>query len=160
MIDNSIRVDDDQRLALSIKQRNGQSLSVLYDKYAPALLGTIKKIVNNEKLADEILKSTFVKAWDQAASFNESKSSLFIWLINLARQTAVEEIKPAPEKKLPNNTFLYEYKTNGISKGQNQQSAFDLIYYAGLSCMEAAAELHISVAELKAAIRMKIKKLL
>jgi RNA polymerase sigma-70 factor, ECF subfamily len=160
MTDNSIRADEDQRLAFSIKQRNGESFSILYDKYAPALLGIIKKIVNNEKLADEILKSTFVKVWNQAASFNDSKSSLFTWLINLARQTAVEEIKPAPEKNLLNDNYLYEEKTNGMSNGQNKQSAFDLIYYAGLSCTEAAAKLHITVAELKTNIRMKIKKLL
>lgn len=160
MIDNSIESSEDQQLALSIKQRNGKSLSILYDKYAPALLGIIKKIVNNEKLADDILKSTFVKVWDQATGFNESKSSLFTWLINLARQTAVEEIKMAQVKNMPNKSALYDVKTNGISNGHNQPSAFDLIYYAGLNCIEAAAELQITVAELRTNIRMKIKKLL
>lgn len=160
MIDYSTKVHEDQQLVVSIKHQNGQSFSILYDKYAPALLGIIKKMVNNEKLANEILKSTFVKVWDQVTSFNRSKSSLFTWLINLARQTAVEEIKASQVQNLTNNSFLYSEKKNGMSNVQNQQSAFNLIYFAGLSCVEAAAELQITVAELKAIIRMKIKKLL
>lgn len=158
MIDNSILTVDDQELAHSIKQRNDKSLSILYDKYAPALLGVIKTIVNNEKLEAEILKSTFVKAWDQATSFNESKCSLFTWLINLARQTAVDEVKKTEPKNSPGNKSF-----NGAFNGSNvveQQSAFELIYYAGLNCIETAALLQVPVADLRTALRMKIKKLL
>lgn len=164
MTDNLIRTDEDQWLAVSVKQGNGQSFGILYDKYAPALLGIIKRIVNNEKLADEILKSTFVKVWDQVGGFNDSKTSLFTWLINLARQTALEETRPAQVKKPQNNTSVYEDKQNGVNNNssiqeQNKRSAFDLLYYAGLSCIEAAAELHITVAELKNMVRMRIKKM-
>jgi DNA-directed RNA polymerase specialized sigma24 family protein len=164
MIHNSIMADEDQGLAVSVKQGNWQSFGIAYDKYAPALLGIIKRIVNNEQLADEILQSTFVKAWQQVAAFNASKSSLFTWLINLARQTAFEAIKPAQVKNPAYSTPVYEDNNNGVynnshGKGQNQRSAFDLLYYMGLSCREAATELNITVEELKNMVRMKIKKL-
>lgn len=165
MNDSSISTHEDQRLAVSVKQGNVQAFGMLYDKYAPALLGIIKRIVDNEQLADEILKSTFVKVWQQVAAYNASQISLFTWLINLARQTAVEETKPAQVKNPQDNKAVYDDKKYGInnnlySTGQNQRSAFDLLFYAGLSSIEAAEQLHITVAELKNNIRMKIKKLL
>ncbi len=161
---NSIRADDDQRLAVSVKQGNRQSFGLLYDKYAPALSGIISRIANNEKLAEVILNKTFVKLWNQMVTFNSSKTSVFTWLINIARQTAFDEVKSEQKKNPPYDNPVYEENKNGFKNsspinGQNLTSSFDLVYYKGLNFNEAATELDITVAELKTDIRIIINKL-
>ena len=151
-------------LAVSVKKGNHQSVGLLYDKYAPALSGIISRITNNEKLAEEILNITFVKLWNQTGTFNSSKTSLFTWLINMARQTAFDQVKSEQEKNPSYDNPVYEENKSGFKnsapiKGQNLRSPFDLIYYNGLNFNETATELHITVAELKTDIRMIIKKL-
>jgi DNA-directed RNA polymerase specialized sigma24 family protein len=143
MLSNSIGADDLQ-LAIAIKQGNQQSLGLLYDKYAPALSGIIIRIINNEKQAEKILNLTFVKIWNEVAAFNSCSSSLFSWLINLARQTAFEELKSEQEQNPQENNLVYE---------AHQKSAFDLVYYKGLTYNEVATVLQVPVAEVKASIK-------
>lgn len=162
MLRNSNRADEDQRLAVAVKQGNQQSFGLLYDKYAPALSGIIIRIANNEKQAEEILNITFVKVWNQIAAFNSSKTSLFVWLINIARQAAFDEIKSVQAKNPPYIIPVYEANekepaNSSPMNGKNQSSSFDLVYYKGLNFTEAAAKLHITVAELTNNIRMTIE---
>ena len=161
---HSTRTDDDIGLAVSVKQGNLQSFGLLYDKYAPALSGIISSIADNKKLAEEILNISFVKVWNQIASFNTSNTSLLTWLINITRQTAFDEIVPKPKKNPPCDNPVYEvnknrHKNSSSGNGQNLTSSFDLVYYKGFNFNEAASVLQISIAELKTNIRMTIKNL-
>ncbi len=163
MLSNSIRADDDLLLAAYVKQGNQQYFRLLYDKYAPALFGIISRISNNEKMAEEILNIAFIKVWNQRASFNSSKTSLFSWLMAIARQTAFDEIKSEQAKNLEDNNSVYgitktHLKDDSLIQGQNQ-SAFDLVYYKGLTYLEAATKLNMTVAELITNLRMTIKNL-
>ena len=160
MLCNSGRSEDDQRIVVSLKQGNQQSFAMLYDKYAPALLGIISRIVNTKELAEEILSISFVKAWNEVASFNPDRSSLFTWLLNLARQTALAKMKTGDAKNsLKDNPVYGETETGSAGAGIGQKSAFDLVYFKGLTFIDAAAELHISVDEVKADLRSTIQRL-
>lgn len=145
MIGNSIGAADDLRLAVAIKKGDQQSLGLLYDKYAPALSGIISRIVNEEILAEKILNLTFVKAWNDVAAFNSCSSSLFSWLIKIVRQTAFEELTLQQEQNPQRSNLVYD---------AHKKSAFDLVYYKGLTYNEAATVLHLTVAEVKASIKM------
>ncbi|MBL0358724.1 MAG: hypothetical protein IPP72_18490 [Chitinophagaceae bacterium] len=59
IIVNSIRVDVDHGLATTINQGDRQALVVLYNKYAPALPGIIRRVVPTESLAEDIYKQPF-----------------------------------------------------------------------------------------------------
>ena len=158
MSQNTSRSEDDQQLAISIEEGNSDSFGVIYDKYAPGLLGIISRIVNNNKIAEEVLNLTFVNAWNQIVKFNSRNSSLFIWLINLARQTAFDKIKKK-EVKSPHNTSAgYKENNQGSSDEapitrQNQLSAFDLVFYNGRTFEEAAKEQNKTVGELMRSIK-------
>ena len=164
MLRSSNRVNEDEWLGVSLKQGNQQSFGLFYDKYAPAISGIIIRIVNDEKMAEEILNLAFVNAWNQIASFNSSKTSLFSWLINIARQTAFDEIKSVHAKNLQYTNSVYEANTDGslnnaLINDKNQTSSFDLVYYKGLNFTQAAAELQITVPELINNIKMTIENL-
>ncbi len=158
MSQNLSRPEDDQQLAIFIEQGNQQSFGVLYDKYASGLLGIISMIVNNNKIAEEVLNITFVNAWNHIVNFNSSNSSLFIWLINLARQTAFDKVKKEEAPNLYYASAVYDEKYRGASHrisftGQKQLSAFDLVYYKGRTFEEAAKELNKSDGELMQSLR-------
>jgi DNA-directed RNA polymerase specialized sigma24 family protein len=155
MLHTSIGSEDDLRLAVAIKQGNQQSLAVLYDKYAPALAGIINRIINKEKQAEDILTSTFLQVWKQIATFNPSNSSLFSWLIKIARQTALEKVKMEQKKNSPSNNPVDKAHQQHL----NQPSAFELVYYRGLTYGEAATVLKITVPELVTTIRTTVENM-
>ncbi len=164
MLTKSLPANEDQHLAVSVKQGNIHTLGFLYDKYAPALMGIINRIINNKVQAEEILQITFVKIRDQIDLFDSSTSSLFTWLINIARQSAFDKSKSDNLKDQGFIDTLNKQNINNIEEdlsfpGSIQKLSFDLIYYKGLNCNEAAAELKIPVDELKKNIRIAIKNL-
>ncbi len=127
-------------------------------------MGIINRIVHDKEIAEEILKTTFLKIWDQINSFDASKNSLFTWLMNISRYTALEELRSAQLKNPQLTDSVYKQAINSNDDDHSfdmalQKTAFDLIYYKGLSCMEAAAKLNVSVEELKINIRIAIKNL-
>lgn len=151
MLDTDFISKDDLQLAIFIEERDQQSMDYFYDKYSPALYGIIYRIINNKHLAEECLTETFVKALNEIAAFRRSGTSLFTWLLNLARQSAFEAIKQEKGKNSGTHNFVY---------GQDQHySAFELVYYKGLSVMQAAELSGITVTELKTNIRMDLQNM-
>ena len=66
------------------------TFSQLYDQYAPALLGIITAIVSDKDEAVRLLEITFVKIRSQYGLKRADSQSLFIWLLSVARATALE----------------------------------------------------------------------
>ena len=166
MLQNSVLTDtdDDQELVYAVKQGSQQCLGKLYDKYAPALMGIISRISDNEKMAEEILNTAFVKIWKQAVHFDASQNSLFTWLINISRQTAFEKVKSVQLKTPVYITAVHEddKKISGMQSfadEANDMLVFNLVYFKGLSCSEVATLLNITVDEVKNNIKMTIKNL-
>ena len=153
MLSHLQNAEEDQRLMLLLKKGNQQALGLLYDQYAPALLGIIVRITNNRELAEKILHTVFVKAWNGKDSYNGSGISLFTWLISIARQSAFEAMKTDAEKNLSGSYPVYEAPENVIPGN----AAFNLVYYKGFSFSDAATALHLPVSEVTNNIRMTIQ---
>ena len=151
--------NDDTRLVVAVQAGDQHSLSLLYDKYAPALLGTISKIIDNDHLAEESLQLTFVNAWNAISSFNNSENSLFTWLINIARKTAFEKLPSNPAKNLHDNNNVCGATGGGISNKETSAMVFEMVYNKRLSCKEIATLLNMSVDEIKINIKKAVQHL-
>ena len=149
MLFDAARTEECERWVAAVKNGNQQSMGKLYDKYSPALYGIIFRITGDEKLAEQTLTTTFIKAWEESEILHKRDTSLFMWLINIARQAAFDIVKST--------------QLNNVNEKDNKLfrnvSAFDLVFYKGLSFAETAAALCIPVEEVIINIRMKIKDL-
>lgn len=54
----------DAELLIMLKEKNIKGISILYDKYAAAIFGTILRGVNDVALAQKILEDTFIDIWN------------------------------------------------------------------------------------------------
>ena len=142
---------DALQLTAFIDERNQQSMDYFYDKYSPALYGTIYHITNNKHVAEECLLATFVKAWNEIATFRPSGNSLFTWLLHLARQAAFAAVARKSEKNSAPQNFV-----NGMDQ---PPSAFELVYFKGFSLLQAAELSGIPLVELKSTMRMDLKNM-
>ena len=159
MSNDLYKPDEDTRLVMAVQAGDQQCFSLLYDKYAPALLGIISKIIDNEHLAEEILQLTFVNIWNTIARFNNFDNSLFTWLINIARKTAFEKLPSNPAKNLQDCNAVYEAANRGISNLETYAIVFDMVYNKRVSCIEVGTLLNMSVDELKTNIKTAVQSL-
>jgi DNA-directed RNA polymerase specialized sigma24 family protein len=75
-----------------LKNREVSSLKKLHDKYVLPLSGVIAWVVPNEETRNEILKKTFIEAWNEAEGYEPSQTSVFIWLIRISMKVIAEQM--------------------------------------------------------------------
>lgn len=148
MLNTDFISTDDFHLTAFIEERSQQSMDFFYDKYSPALYGTIYRITNDTHLAKECLLATFVKAWNETAAFQRSGRSLFTWLLHMARQAAFNAMVREKEKITIYHTFETSYRQH--------YSAFELVFFKGLSCKQAAELSGLTLMEIKNQVRMDL----
>jgi RNA polymerase sigma factor (sigma-70 family) len=83
---------NESELVQLLKERDKAAFSELYDRYSGALYGVILRILkNNEEAAQDILQDSFIKIWKSFDSYDVTKGSLFTWILNVARNTAIDK---------------------------------------------------------------------
>ncbi|MCW3086289.1 MAG: polymerase subunit sigma-70 [Bacteroidetes bacterium] len=166
-------MDAEQLLIEQIGQGNKQAFSRLYDIYAPALLGMISRMGNDEQKAEQILQATFLKIIGSLTKYNPTGERLFTRMLKIARVLAagpgmISENKAVPEiqqvEHLVNEAAEGHYslekqqKSASFPEPHQPSNALDLVYFNGYSYAATAQQLGISMAELKIKIRKELKQ--
>ena len=72
------------------------AFSLLYQNTAPKLLGIVLRILNNRAWADDVIQDAYLKIWQKAGQFDASKSSPITWMVSIARNSAIDELRKHP----------------------------------------------------------------
>ena len=73
-----------------LRQGDNGGFEILYDRYSAMLFGIILRVVNDNEDAENLLQDCFVKIWKNIASYDATKGRLATWMINVARNTAID----------------------------------------------------------------------
>jgi RNA polymerase sigma factor (sigma-70 family) len=168
----------EDELVLALQRREKVAAEALYDMYSASLLGVIFRIVNDSATAEDILQETFVKIWHSASSYNADKGRLFTWMVNIARNLAIDKLRSKDFKnqnknqEIENNVGYIDKHNNTVYKPEllgvkelvnllrpEQKSILDLIYFKGYTHTEAAEELDMPLGTVKTRLRMAIQQL-
>ena len=163
------------QLIVRLKQQDRAVIGELYDAYGSALFGVVLRIVQSRELAEQVLQDTFVKVWRNAASYDVSKGRLFTWLLNIARNTAIDATRTSH--------FQHYRKTDSIENlvhrpgsdtlnpdhlgvkevvgrlDEKYKSLIDLVYFKGYTQEEVAEETGIPLGTVKTRLRYAIGEL-
>jgi RNA polymerase sigma-70 factor, ECF subfamily len=74
----------------SLQKGSDEAYQYLVDKYSAMLFGVIGRIVNDREDAQNILQDAFVKIWMNIDRYDASKGRLATWMLNVARNTAID----------------------------------------------------------------------
>lgn len=85
-----VEITKEEQLIPMLKLGDEAAFAILYDNYAALLFGVILRIVGDQKDAENLLQDCFVKVWQKVDSFNAAKGRFTSWLINIARNTAID----------------------------------------------------------------------
>ncbi|HWC54652.1 MAG TPA: sigma-70 family RNA polymerase sigma factor, partial [Chitinophagaceae bacterium] len=83
----------EQELVTLLQQQNQQAFGYLYDNYANALHGIIFSIVKENETASDVLQEVFMNIWKKIGSYDPGKGRLFTWMLNIARNAAIDKIR-------------------------------------------------------------------
>ena len=83
----------DIELMQRVSSNDSKALEVFYNRYSSLLYTLIKKIVSEEKTAEDILSEIFVIIWRKVDQFDFNTGNVYTWLVTLARNKAVDSLK-------------------------------------------------------------------
>lgn len=83
-------MDQPDALILEMQHGNHAAFSKIYEMYSKAIYGVVITIVRDESLAEEVLQDVFVKVWNNSNSYTPTKGRFYTWLLNIARNTAID----------------------------------------------------------------------
>lgn len=87
------KLPSEEALVLALQNHDITAMKSLYKMYSGALLTVISKVVNNPELAEDLLQEVFIKIWLSIDRYDRTKGRLFTWLLNLARNLAIDELR-------------------------------------------------------------------
>ncbi len=99
-------------IVLLLKNREEKGFNYLYENYSAALYGTIIKVVLFEDEANEVLQDVFIKIWNSIDSFDETKGALYTWMLNIARNSAIDRIRSKNFKNNLKNQSIPDFVNN------------------------------------------------
>lgn len=165
-------------LVSRFQQKDGKAFEDLYAMYSKSMHGVIFNIVRDADIAQEVLQDVFMKAWDNADSYSSKKGRFFTWLLNIARNAAIDKMRSKDfknsKKNLDSQFFVdileteenYSRATDGIGVKSfvNKLAAkcteiIDLLYFKGFTQKEASETLDMPVGTIKTRNRNCINEL-
>lgn len=168
----------EEELVHSLRNREKIAIEALYDMYSGSLLGVITRIVIDEAVAEDVLQETFIKIWNSFQSYSTEKGRLFTWMVNIARNMAIDKIRSKDFKnqnknqELENNVTFIDEQVNTVYKPElmgikdlveklkpEQKAILDLVYFKGYTHVEVAEELDVPLGTVKTRLRMAIIQL-
>lgn len=172
------KVYSEEELVTALKKGDQEAMAVLYDNYSAALLGVIFRIVDSSEAAEDILQEVFIKIWKNISSYDRSKGKLFTWLINIARNAAIDSMR-VKDYAIKSKIQSIDNSVRSINRQYNVSTQVDHIglktlvdklkpeykvlvdklYFEGYTQEEAAEELGIPLGTVKTRIRAAINHL-
>jgi RNA polymerase sigma-70 factor (ECF subfamily) len=167
----------EDELVAGLRQGSKQALEYLYDKYSNALYGIILKIVEKSDVAEEVLQDTFIRVWDKIGEYDKGKGRLFTWMLNIARNLAIDKLRSKEFSQasktnfniqnvhIPDNSKGY-VAVDGIGMDKvldklppDQKQLIDMMYFQGYSQSEISEKLAIPLGTVKTKVRNAMMKL-
>jgi len=171
-----MRVTEENIMEL-LQEQDRHAIALLYDRYAATLFGIVLRIVRSETLAEDVVQETFVKAWRNRASYDESKGTLFTWLLNIARNTAIDKTRSVEFRQRSKIQTLDPsvYSSNGLSFEFNPDCIglekivkkleekyriiVELIFFCGFTQNEVTEHLDIPLGTVKSRLCIALREL-
>ncbi len=161
------------------KKKDPSAFEKLYGMYSENICGVINTIVKNDARSQEICQDVFIKIWNNCDSYNSGKGRFFTWVLNIARNAAIDEIRSRSykneKKNLSADYFVgilqhkEEEETSSVdTKGlrnlvknlkEKCVQIIELLYFRGYTQKDAAEELEIPIGTVKTRNRSCISQL-
>ncbi|APG64067.1 MULTISPECIES: RNA polymerase sigma factor [Tenacibaculum] len=157
-----------EELVVQFKNKNVKAFESLYEMYNDSVSGVIFNILRDKELAQEVTQDVFIKAWNNADTYSAKKGRFFTWIINIARNAAIDKTRSKNfknnSKNLDANIFVDILEThdsldnstdaigikNFVGKLKDTcKKLIELLYFKGFTQKEASENLEIPLGTVK-----------
>ena len=178
MDQNSFR-SADQILLVRITEGDKSAFKEIYVRFSQVIFNLAFRMLRSREEAEEVVQEIFLQLWNKADSYDPERGAVSTWIINIARSRAIDKLRTLGFKGL--TVELNEERVNSKSDftriiedreerkkiiqqaleslPENQRIAIEMVFFEGLTHIEAAEKLNEPVGTIKTRIRLGVSKL-
>lgn len=167
----------EHELVVLLNEQSNDAFNYLYDHYSGALFTIINQIVPDKDTAGDVLQEVFVNIWKKINTYDSAKGRLFTWMLNIARNAAIDKIRSKGYRDNQRNQPIIGTENGGMEMSSNPvvndvglkkvlttlneeyRRLIDLSYFQGFTHEEIAKMLGIPLGTVKTRIRTAISQL-
>lgn len=175
---SQLSVIDDRTLLTRICSHDQEAIRLFHQRYANLVYSIAYRVLNDPTSAEEAMQDTFLKVWQNAQSFDESRGTAVAWLSRITRNTAIDYTRLRARRVAVDDSFDIEdgrmlplpdgwqdrERTEALRQAlsllpKDQEQVLALAYFGGLSQSEIADQLKIPLGTVKTRMRIGLQKL-
>jgi RNA polymerase sigma-70 factor (ECF subfamily) len=80
-------------LLASVARGEHAAFAVLYDRVAPTVYGTVRRVLRDPAQSEEVTQEVLLEAWRTAVRFDPTRGSALAWLTTIAHRRAVDRVR-------------------------------------------------------------------
>lgn len=167
----------EQELVAMLKEQSNDAFNYLYDNYSGALFTIISQIVTEKETASDVLQEVFLNIWKKIDMYDAAKGRLFTWMLNIARNAAIDKVRSKGYRDSFKNQSISESGDTGINVSVNAETSdiglkkmltklkdeyrtlIDLSYFQGFTHDEISKIMGIPLGTVKTRIRTALSQL-
>ena len=168
---------NEEELVAMLKEQSNDAFNYLYENYSGALFTIINQIVPDKDIASDVMQEVFVNIWRKIDTYDASKGRLFTWMLNIARNAAIDKVRSKGYKDSMRNIAIENGDNVFINKAtdpvlndvglkkvlsklnEEYRRLIDLSYFQGFTHDEIAKIMGIPLGTVKTRIRTAISQL-
>ena len=178
---DSSDVSQDAALVRRLLQRDVSAFEELYDRHSRLVYALVRRILQQTTIAEEVVQDVFLQLWRNTALYDGSRGAFVPWLLTLARNRALDQLRLKSERQrrredqtdelppvvaIPDFEGSLDKKRRAVrvrelmgSLNPQQRRAIELAYFEGLSHSEIADALKEPLGTVKSWIRNGLLRL-
>jgi RNA polymerase sigma-70 factor (ECF subfamily) len=178
---DSGQVSPDAALVHRLLQRDVSAFEELYDRHSRRVYSLVLRILQQASTAEEVVQDIFLQLWRNAGQYDGSRGPFVPWLLTLARNRALDQLRLKSERQrrredqteeLPAMVAAPDFEGSLDEKRRatrvrelmaslnpQQKRAIELAYFEGLSHSEIANALQEPLGTVKSWIRNGLLRL-
>lgn len=181
--DDGLVALSDEALLACIGAGDQRAFDTLYRRYADLVYSVALRVVADPQIAQDVAQEVFLRIWRQPRLFDESRGRFVSWLMSVARNRAVDEVRsrgrrrlrevaPPPGADDPVDVQAIDpamaaqitaeraaVRQALVTLPPEQRQAIELAYFGGMTQQEISATLNVPLGTIKTRIRLAMKKL-
>jgi RNA polymerase sigma-70 factor (ECF subfamily) len=158
--------DPDGELVARVARGDERAARALIDRHLPKMLSLSRRLLGNQSDAEDVSQEVFLKVWTHAASWKPGGAKFETWMHRVAMNlcydrlrkrphVALDEVEePVDEAPAPGTSLAEADISDAVDEAlarlpERQRSAIVLCHYQGMTNIEAAKALEVSVEALE-----------
>ena len=149
-------------LLAEVAKGDQAAFEAVYDRVAAPVFGTVRSVVRDPGLTEEVTQEVFVEIWRAASRFDASRGSAMAWVATIAHRRAVDRVRSEQrsadrDRRAASSLIAYDDVAETVEDNLDrervrrclrtltdlQREAVTLAYYGGYTYREVANLLRV-----------------